>query len=127
MKLNRKHATTFGAAAVLAVGFTLLPADVLAQNAAGDAGGSLLNAGAGLMESNYGLFVGLIIAALGLWRWLMSQDSWGVMLILGGIAITAFPGIFEGLYQGTSGFFTAAGSETGAYATDISGIDGDPE
>lgn len=124
MKLNRKHVTTFGTAALFAVGFMLLPADALAENTAANSGGSLVNAAAGLMESNYGLFVGLIIAALGLWRWLMSQDSWGVMLIIGGIAITAFPGIFEGLFKGSQNFFKAAGSESNAYETNIDGVTG---
>lgn len=118
--LNRKNILTL---AVVGTAAMLLPADALANDAA-DSGGSLLNAAAGLMESNYGLFVGLIIAALGLWRWLMSQDTWGVMLIIGGIVITAFPGIFEGLYKGSATFFQAAGSETNAYTTDIDGVDG---
>lgn len=123
--LKRKNMMTFGLFALLAVIFTMAPDVALAQTAPGvdDKGASFLNAFAGGMESNFGLMVGLILAALGLWRWLMSQDSWGVMMIVGGIVITAFPGIFEGLYKSSSTFFTAMGSEANYSSDDITGVE----
>jgi|GEM_PF-2518859 len=121
--INRKNLLTIGGLVAVTAIATFIPVDVLAQDGRDNANSQgLIDAVSGLIESNYGLFIGLLVAALGLWRWLMSQDSWGVMLIIGGIVITAFPGIFGGFYNGTRGFLQAAGAEGNASQTqDIGG------
>ncbi len=121
--INRKNLFTIGGLVAVTAIATFIPADVLAQQDTVNSQG-LIDAVSGLIESNYGLFIGLLVAALGLWRWLMSQDSWGVMLIIGGIVITAFPGIFGGFYNGTREFLQAAGAEGNSGETqDIGGFD----
>ena len=88
----------------------MLPELASAQVAAGSGGGDSVKAVADAIESNYGLLVGLGVAALGMWMWLMDQNNWGVVMMVGGVAITAFPGLFGGLYDGVSGFFEGAGA-----------------
>ncbi len=92
--MNRKF-VTFGLAGAAAAVALLSPELALAQsgNASG-AGESGLAAFQDLFLGNVGLMVGLAIAAFGLWKWLMDQTSWGIILIIGGVLITAFPGLF---------------------------------
>lgn len=92
---------TFGLLAITAVVGSMLPADVWAQNAAGNAGKETFELIKDLFTGNIGLIVGLVIAAYGLWKWLISQETWGLILVIGGVLITIFPGIFGGIQEGT--------------------------
>ena len=65
-----------------------------------------------LMESNYGLLLGLFIGAWGAWIFLINQKTWGIAMIVLGVAITAFPGMFQGLMVGVQPFVQAAGGTT---------------
>lgn len=67
---------------------------------------------ADLIQSNYGLMLGLAIAAWGAWVFLINQKTWGVFMIILGVAVTAFPGLFVGMMQGAQPFIQAAGGTT---------------
>jgi type IV secretory pathway VirB2 component (pilin) len=62
------------------------------------------NAGRGLLDSltqlitgQLGLFIGLFIVILGLWTWIIKQETGaGITMIIGGVLITLAPGIFNG-------------------------------
>ncbi len=71
----------------------MAPAAALAQTAAG-AGASTLEMVNDLFLGNTGMIVGLGLSAYGFWKWLIDQSSWGIMTIIGGVIITAFPGTF---------------------------------
>ena len=105
MKLNIVTMFVFG---LLAVAFTLMPEMALAAPEDGS-GQESVGALSDAIESNYGLLIGLGVAALGMWMWLIDQNTWGVVMMIGGVAITAFPGLFQGLYQGLDPFLNTAG------------------
>jgi len=91
--MNRKI-LTFGVAGIAAAAALVAPELALAQDAA-SAGQNILDNFTAGATGNIGLLIGLGIAALGLWKWLMDQSSWGIILIIGGVLVTAFPGIFK--------------------------------
>lgn len=86
---------------VFAMALTLMPEMAFAQSvgSAGlqDAGGAFTASFVQTIQGNIGLLIGLGIAFFGLWTWIMSQNSWGIVMIIGGIAVTAFPGLFDGV------------------------------
>ena len=90
---------TLGLMAVVAVAGSVAPADVWADATTG-AGSETLATVQNLFTGNIGLIVGLLIAAYGLWKWLISQETWGLILVIGGVLITLFPNIFGGLQKG---------------------------
>ena len=104
MKLNIVTMFVF---ALLGVAFTLIPEAAVAQGI-GEGGKSSVQAVSDAIESNYGLLIGLGVAALGMWMWLIDQNTWGVVMMIGGVAITAFPGLFGGLYEGLAPFLQEA-------------------
>lgn len=87
---------------VFAVALSLMPEMAMAQsaltgNSLQTAGGAFTNTFVQTLQGNIGLLIGLGIAFFGLWTWIMSQNSWGIVMIIGGIAVTAFPGLFDGV------------------------------
>ena len=84
--------------ALLAVVLTMAP-DV-ASAAAADAGAELTANFMDMLQGSLGTLIGLGIALFGLYMWLIQQTSWGIMVMLGGVALTAFPGIFDWMQQG---------------------------
>lgn len=92
--------------ALLAVVLTMAPESAMAAGV-GDttsqgAGAELLDSTLGLITGSLGTLIGLGIALFGLYMWLIQQSSWGIMVMIGGVAITAFPGIFEWMRTGFS-------------------------
>lgn len=90
---------TFMSFALLAVVLTMAP-DVASATNAVDAGEDLLTNALGLISGSMGTLIGLGIALFGLYMWLIQQSSWGIMVMIGGVAVTAFPGIFEWMRSG---------------------------
>lgn len=64
----------------------------------------------GQVVGNIGTLIGLAIALFGLWIWLINGTSWGVVMILGGVAVTAFPGLWGAMQDG----FQVAFNDSGA-------------
>ena len=84
---------TFALFGLLAVAFSLTPELAMAQGV----GGTLKTDITNMITGNIGTVVGLVIALFGLYMWLVQQATWGLMVILGGVCVTIFPGIFAGL------------------------------
>lgn len=97
---------------------TMLPEAAMAQSAGSStaAGDQLLDTVLGLVTGSMGTLIGLGIALFGLYMWLIQQASWGIMVMIGGVALTAFPGIFEwmrdGFADGATGNATASSTNT---------------
>ena len=95
----------------------LVPDLALAQNAEG-AGKATREAISEALKGNLGIMVGLGIAVYGLWQWIMSQNQWGLVIMLGGVALTAFPGIFDGVRDGFQGVFGNSGATKSSVTAD---------
>lgn len=72
----------------------------------------------GLIAGNIGVIAGLLISLFGLWMWLVQQSSWGLIIVIAGAALTAFPGIYGSLSSGLKSAFKdtrgdAKGTNTG--------------
>lgn len=75
---------------------------------------------AGIISGNIGLAIGLVITAFGFYQALVEQKTWGWVMIIGGLAITAWPGLFKGAYNAlnpvastfTGGGYSRPGLET---------------
>ena len=65
-----------------------------------------------IIEGNVGLLLGLAIAMWGFWVWIVKQNTWGFFMMVLGTAITAFPGMFEGLRVGAASFVGGMGGTT---------------
>ncbi len=64
----------------------------------GQAGGNLLTTLQTVLTGNIGLFIGLFVVVLGLWTWVINQETGaGITMIIGGVLITLAPGIFNGV------------------------------
>ena len=59
----------------------------------------------GLVSGNLGTVIGLVLSVFGLWMWLVQQATWGLLIVIGGAALTAFPGIYTSLNQGLTTAF----------------------
>lgn len=81
----------------------LTPELALAQ--ADSVGEGLFNDIQTLIRGNLGVLAGLLISLFGLWMWLVQQSSWGLLIVIAGAALTAFPGIYSGISQGISNAF----------------------
>lgn len=90
MRISRN--AVFGLA--LVAGFTVLGLDAHAD--VGTAGRQVVDAIEGAVTGNIGLFIGLALAILGIWTWVVKQETAaGIMLIVGGVLITVAPGVFN--------------------------------
>ena len=95
--------------AVFAAAIALLPEAASAADAVGGTLAADLNR---IVRGNLGVIIGLLIALLGLYTWLIEQSSWGIVLIIGGVAITAFPGFFVSIQDSFQSLFDGSGATT---------------
>lgn len=86
--------------------FALVPDVAMAQ----DTGAGLLDDIQNLFGSNLGTVIGLGISLFGLWMWLVQQSSWGLIILIFGAALTAFPGIFGSMQSAFKGAFSGVGA-----------------
>ncbi len=101
---------------------TMVPEFALAQTGSGsasEAGGEFVNNIMEMLQGSIGTLVGLGIALFGLYMWLIQQSSWGIMVMIGGVALTAFPGIFDWMRAGFEDATGGAASDAGVNATDL--------
>ena len=78
-----------------------------------DAGGSLLTDVQNVLTGSLGTVVGLGVSLFGLWVWLAQQSAWGILTLIAGAAITAFPGLYKGLADGFKNAFSSSISSSG--------------
>ncbi len=116
-KLSSKNMGLF-VLGLLAVTFALLPDIAMAQVGGGgttsNVGNNLFNDVQSLIRGNIGVLVGLLISLFGLWMWLVQQSSFGLVIVIAGAAVTAFPGIYAGISQGINNAFTDIDSNASA-------------
>lgn len=93
---------------IIALSLFIIPEVAFAQNTT--AGGSLLTDVQNLLTGSLGTVVGLGISLFGLWVWLAQQSSWGILILIAGAAITAFPGLYKGLTDGFKSAFGTVGA-----------------
>lgn len=86
--------------------FTMVPEMAHANTA----GSSLLTDVTNLLTGSLGTVVGLGISLFGLWVWLAQQSSWGILILIAGAAITAFPGLYKGMTEGFQAAFSGSGA-----------------
>jgi type IV secretory pathway VirB2 component (pilin) len=68
-----------------------------AGSGAAQAGGNVLNTFVGLLTGNIGTVIGLFVVVLGLWTWIIKQETGaGIIMIIGGVVITLVPQLFTG-------------------------------
>jgi hypothetical protein len=104
MTLTRQTIFTFAAALLMVVAVTHLG---FAQTTAGqvgslgaEAGSNLAGTLKGILEGNIGFFIGLLVVVLGLWTWVIKQETGaGITMIIGGVLITLAPNLFSGVQQ----------------------------
>lgn len=97
----------------LTVAFALFAAAIFSlapEVAHATAGQSLLADVTGLLTGSMGTVVGLGISLFGLWVWLAQQSSWGLLIVIAGAAITAFPGLYKGMTDGFKAAFAGSGA-----------------
>ena len=102
-KHNIKFYSTLGLVAIAAA---MLPEAAFAQ--ASSTGSELFNNIQDLIQGNLGVVIGLLLSLFGLWMWLVQQATWGLIIVIGGAALTAFPGIYGSINEGIKGAFQDA-------------------
>lgn len=94
MTLTRQTIFTFAAALLMVIAVSGVG---VAQESTAAAGRGMLNTLEQLITGQLGLFIGLAIVVLGLWTWIIKQETGaGITMIIGGVLITLAPGIFNG-------------------------------
>lgn len=106
MKLNMREVFLAAAAIVLMTVVLIDPS--LAQDTAATAGGVAKSTLEEAITGNIGFFIGLGVTILGLWTWIIKQETGaGVVMIIGGVLITMAPGIFNGAKSFIGGVVTS--------------------
>lgn len=95
----------FSVVALFAAVAMIAPDTAFAQ-AGGNVGQGLFTDIQNLIQGNLGVIAGLLISLFGLWMWLVQQSSWGLIIVIAGAALTAFPGIYAGISQGIDNAFS---------------------
>ncbi|MBI1308527.1 MAG: hypothetical protein GC129_01535 [Proteobacteria bacterium] len=104
--------TFFAMAAAMLMLAAVVEPSFAAGNAA-DAGNTILGTLQDSITGSIGFFIGLAITILGLWTWIVKQETGaGIVMIIGGVLITLVPGIFNGMHDLASGVLTQFGGST---------------
>ena len=106
--LKSKSVTSWLFVLVAVFAIALMPEAALAQGS--NVGNSLLNDIQGLIGGRLGTVVGLGISLFGLWVWLAQQSSWGLLIVIAGAALTAFPGLYGSLTDAFKSAFSSSGA-----------------
>lgn len=104
MMTNTTHYSLWFCALVMA---SIMPEMAFAQSA----GDGLLEGVTALFTSNGAVFLGLVIATIGLLKWIFG-DGKGLWMMLGGLVITAIPGLFDSSQDAFEQLFAGAGITT---------------
>ena len=105
----------------LVAGFTMLAPEAVAQST--DLGGNFAETLMKTLRGNGGIFIGVAIALLGLYTWLMKQNTWGVVMIIGGVAFTAFPGLFDGVAEGLNTVASSLGVDNASQTKSATSVE----
>ena len=106
--MTNRNLKIYSIMGLVAVAGAMLPEAAFADTTTGN---TLFTDVQNLIRGNLGVVIGLALSLFGLWMWLVQQATWGLIIVIGGAALTAFPGIFGSLSQGIqSAFEDAKGS-----------------
>lgn len=105
--LNEYDLLGFLFVCLLTSAFVLVPEVASAQTA----GQGLLSDITNMLQGSIGTVVGLGVSLFGLWVWLAQQSSWGLLIVIAGAAITAFPGLYKGMTDGFKAAFSGSGAQ----------------
>lgn len=109
MRISRNAVFALALTAGLALFADASFAQTAGNNNAAQAGSSLLGTLQSAVTGNLGLVVGLALAILGIWTWVVKQETAaGIMLIIGGVLLTVAPGVFNTVADFTKGLVTSA-------------------
>ncbi len=112
MKIDIRQA--FFALAAVLVMTVMLVDPTLAQNNAATAGSNALTTLQDAITGRIGLFIGLAIVVLGLWTWIIKQETGtGITMIIGGVLITLAPSMFNGAREFIGGVVTTFSGNSG--------------
>jgi type IV secretory pathway VirB2 component (pilin) len=119
-----KKRTLFSVAAIALLAI-LVANPAFAATGGGDAsqvGSDFFDSLQGMITGNIGFFIGLLVTVLGIWTWVIKQQTGaGVTMILGGVLITLAPGLFNSARN-----FAASALETVNADTNTSGFETTP-
>lgn len=101
--MKTKSFIFFALSLALVAVFAMLPDVAMASS--GGVGDTLLTDITDLFTGNLGTIIGLGISLFGLWMWLVQQSSWGLIILIAGAALTAFPGIYGSISKGFQNAF----------------------
>lgn len=98
MNVSITRQAFFAFAAVLVMLAFLVDPTIAQSGQVGNAGANLKTTLETAITGNLGLFIGLAIVVLGLWTWIIKQETGaGITMIIGGVVITLAPGLFNGV------------------------------
>lgn len=118
MRLSRNAVFALLFTAGLALVSMDAAAQVAGQNQSSNAGSSVLGALQGAITGNIGLILGLGLAILGIWTWVVKQETAaGIMLIIGGVLITISPGVFNSIRGMVDGIVATTSGGAGNLTT----------
>ena len=103
--MTTRNTQIYSVLGIVATATLLMPEVAHAQSGTG---ASLFNDVQDLVQGNLGVVIGLALSLFGLWMWLVQQATWGLIIVVGGAALTAFPGIYGSLNQGIKNAFQDA-------------------
>ena len=115
--MTKHNLTIFSVMGLVAVTATMLPDLAFAQAGSSVSGGgtsvgeNLFNDVQELIRGNLGIVAGLGLSLFGLWMWLVQQATWGLLIVIGGAALTAFPGIYGAINTNIKNSFQSSFGE----------------
>ena len=119
--MTKRNMTIYSMLGVVSVAAAMLPEAALAADGTG-VGSELFTDVQDLIRGNLGVVVGLGLSLFGLWMWLVQQATWGLLLVVGGAALTAFPGIYGAISSNVkTAFSDSFGNPSQGNATSVSG------
>lgn len=79
----------------------------------GDIGADFFTTLQGMITGNVGFFIGLAVTVLGIWTWVIKQQTGaGVIMIIGGVLITLAPGLFNSAREFTASVISNVGGNS---------------
>ena len=102
--MTNRNMKIYSIMGLVAVAGAMLPEAAFAQGGV-DVGSDLFDDVQDLIRGNLGVVIGLVLSLFGLWMWLVQQATWGLVIVVGGAALTAFPGIYGAVSDNISTAF----------------------
>ena len=111
--MTKQNMTIYSIMGLVAVVAATAPEAAFAADSSGatGVGEDLFSNVQDLIRGNLGVVIGLVLSLFGLWMWLVQQATWGLLIVAGGAALTAFPGIYGSISTNIDAAFSDSFSE----------------